>query len=276
MRALAVPTTNGAIYRSNINALIAALPKGIWNGLALANSAGDVTNDIDFTAGSAKSLTGDFLLSLAAAHIKQLDATFTEYTTIGVASGGRASADNLTGAKWFHVWLIGGSGKDDQGFFSTSNAPTLPTGFTERVRLGSVYWDGSATMLFTQDGDHTTWTDPPLDVDDDNPGTSAVDRTLLVPPDYRMDAILNVVLVTGAGGGSHLYVSEKAANDEAASSSSAPLANLSADASDARGTKMVVRTNTSKVIRTRVSFSDADVYVRIATLGYIDRRGKEF
>lgn len=124
----------------------ASLPFGFRQPtFVMRNNATDVVNDIDFSGGTWKSDDGTDDLQLSTSWTKQLDAVFAEGNNLGM----RAPADNLTGAKWFFAWVIGGSGKTSQPFASTSASPTLPAGFTLKRRVGWIRWNGSAIEQFT-------------------------------------------------------------------------------------------------------------------------------
>lgn len=153
-------------------------------GLTLSNNGSDATNDIDVAAGMCTGDAGTMALVLASTCVKQVDVEFAEYSSIGTASGGRASADTTTGAKWFHVYLIGGSGKNTQPFFATSLSPTLPSGFTAKRRIGSVYWNGSALKAFQQVGDLFIWKALSTDISAAQ-GSSRSVYTVLVPTGLR-------------------------------------------------------------------------------------------
>lgn len=252
------------------------LPTGYLSGLTLANNGSDATNDIDLAAGATRSDDDLADLRITSTNVKQLDVTFSEYSAIGTASGGRDSNDNLTGAKTFHVFLIGGPGKNTQGFFSTSLTPTKPSGFTRQRRVGSILWNGSTIVGFIQDGSYFRLKASVLDVNTTNPGTSAVTSTLSVPTGLNVRALINASYGDGAGN-ADLNISDLAANDEAPSKTAAPLGtlwggNVGPTLLNTVGL-LQVRTNTSAQIRYRAGASSVNAVVRIATIGWIDERG---
>lgn len=268
------PDTNGAIFLASLADALISSRRGVQQGLKQSNNGTDAVNDVDIAAGYALSDDLKNRLALPATHVKQIDVAFTEYTAIGTASGGRDSADNLTGAKWFRNYLVGGSGKNDQCFLSTSDTPTLPSGFTAKQRIGWLHWDGSTIRGFVQTGDKVEWKSPVLDYNTTNPGTARVVATLTVPP--NSEALINVQLVTGAGGASALYVMNPAVNDEAPSDTVAPLSSLRAAASETRTLGPIrVQADASSRVAFKLSFSDASTIVRIATIGYVERRGRD-
>lgn len=197
------------------------LPTGYLTGLKVSNNGSDAVNDIDIASGKARSDGDAADLTLASTHVKQIDVTFAEYSSIGTASGGRDSGDNLTGAKWFRVYLIGGSGKNTQAFISTSSSPTLPSGFTWKRRIDFIYWNGSTIVGFKRMGNWRRWNTPTLDVDTSTLGTTATNFALNLPTGYRWWVMGPVFTNANAAGG--LHVASADVTDSAPSASAAPL-----------------------------------------------------
>lgn len=248
---------------------------GHLGGLAIANNATDPTNDIDFAVGEAISddavITNRVLLN-AGAMTKQLDAVWAA----GTAAGGRAVADNLTGAKTFHVWIFRRTGGTDDYFFSTSLAPTVPDSGTKKRRIGSILWDGSAIRGFTQYGDEFILKAPVLDVDATNPGTAAVSATLTVPTGLILLAKGNLLLRNGTSTVLNVYISALASTDLAPSQTISPLgtAGSSVSATIDHYARWRALTNTSAAVRYRLGASGAADIIRMVTTGWIDTRGR--
>ena len=253
---------------------VAALPRSYLAGFGIANNATDAVNDLDVTAGEARDDGDANDLSSSATIIKQIDVTFAEYTTPSTPSGGRDSADNLTGAKWFNVYMVGGAGKNAQPFFATSASPTLPTGFTFKRRIGSVRWSGTAIVAFVQAGVEFIWKDPPLDVDVTNLGTTTTLYTLTVPIGARVRARLNALASFGTGA-AYVYLNTPDADDEATSATTAPLGNIYmvVGGGGANMGSFFILTDTSAQIQAVAS--QASSTLKVATLGWIDRRGRD-
>lgn len=251
-----------------------ALLRSVLAGCQLSNDGTTPNSVIDVAAGIAMSSDQLLLMDIGA---------FTGSTAGIWATGtGANKMDTSTAVAantWYHVYVIGGGGTATDILFSTNaTAPTLPSTYTKQRRIGSFKTaTGSTNILaFTQDGDYVRWTASVLDVDATNPGTAAVTRTLTVPTGVNVFACMNVSLGSGTtGNGLTLNLSDLAANDEAASTTVAPLGTIATPASG-NGTVgvVVVRTNTSAQIRSRLSASGAADTVRIATLGWIDTRGR--
>jgi hypothetical protein len=150
------------LANSNLGAAVAAataalaalaLPTGYFNGFTLANNGADATHDIDVAAGKARSDADTSNLATSATIVKQTDVAFAEYVAPGTASGGMDSTFTLSGlATTVHVFMIGGAGKNAQPFFSPNINPTLPSGFTAKVYVHSLWWDGATIRPFKQRG----------------------------------------------------------------------------------------------------------------------------
>lgn len=208
-------------------------------------------------------------------------ASSTNKTTASWAVGsgnGCLDAGGIANATWYHFFVIlrPDTGAVDVVCSLSPSSPVMPSNYTKKRRVGSGLTDGSAQwVLFSQDGDTVLWDAAVLDVNSTNPGTGSVTTTLTVPTGIKVTAILNQVLVTGAGGASACLLSAMDQADAAASTSALPLANIYAPVSGVMANRLQVRTNTSAQIRRRCSFSDANVIHRLATIGYIDRRGRD-
>jgi hypothetical protein len=243
-------------------------------GLGLSNNGTDAVNDIDIDAGEAASddaaIADKVMMRLLSGLTKQIDATWA----VGTNAGMRDSADTLTGAKWFHVFLIK---RTDTGvvdiFASTSLTPTLPTDYTHQRRIGSIRWSGSTILAFSQAGDEFLLGDAILDVDVTTVGGSAVLRTLTVPTAIKVAALFNASTSDTA---IHImYFSSPDQNDQApVGSGAAPLTSMSGVAGNFGTGTFRVRTDTSAQIRSRAGAAGVDA-LRIATLGWIDRRGRD-
>jgi hypothetical protein len=247
-------------------------------GLAMSNGS-DATNDIDISVGAAASDDATYanriLMTLTSGLTKQLDAAWA----VGTNQGGRDTGSIADGT--WHVFLIErvDTGVVDVLFSASATAPTLPTSYTKQRRIGSILREAGAIVAFTQDADEFLRSTPVLDVDITNPGTSAVTRTLKVPTGVKVRAMLNVEFIPATSTQNALYLSSLDVTDGAASLTVAPLGTAiggttSAINAIAGGVPATIRTNTSAQIRSRMATSAAGDTLRIATLGWVDRRGK--
>jgi hypothetical protein len=239
-------------------------------GLTLSNNSGTPNTKLDVAAGQCADSTNAFLMNVSAGTID-----------CGTTGANGLDTGSLANSTWYHVSVIGKVDGTTALLASASfSSPTLPSGYTLKRRIGSFKTDGSAHILgFVQDGDYFRWKASVLDVNDTDPGTSSVTKTLsAVPTGVNVMANINLKPVFVSASGS-IYVRDLAANDEAPSETAAPLSTGSGGVSGAAGQtggwNGFVRTNTSAQIAYRMSTSGASDIVRIAVIGWLDRRGRD-
>jgi len=257
--------------RDAVRALVAgaALPRNYLSGYGLANNAGDATNDIDISAGAARS-SDDTTNLVGGAMTKMIDAVWAA----GTAAGGRISSESLVNGTW-HAYAFkrttGGAGIDY--CWSQSLAPTLPDSGTKSRRIGSWLREAGVMIPMVVDGDYFRRKASVLDVNANNPGATAVSRTLSVPNGIKVYAMFNAFIQSNIG--TRSIFSDLDANDEAPSPSAAPLSDVGdAISATSHSRALIVRTNTSAQVRSRINNSDASVNVYMATTGWIDLKGR--
>lgn len=250
-----------------------AVPRGHGDGLTL--SYGDTTQ-VNVAVGQCADTTGAYLLEISSAFSKLIQGTGSWTAgsgNNGLDTGARASST------WYHVWVIAkADGTSEDILFSTSaTAPSMPSTYTLKQRIGSVKTNGSGLLEnnWLQDGDRFMWLVPVDDVSAANPGTSAVTRALSTPPGVRTLAFGVHGFNTAATGDNPagIYLSDLAQTN------SAPSANLNtmiaysttAHIANARA-PFKVRTDTSSSIRSRCQLSSAGMTLVISTHGWIDPR----
>lgn len=247
---------------------------GLLFGLTLSNNGSDATNDIDIAAGMAAQEASPWnLMQLAAGITKQLDAAWA----VGTNAGGRDTGSIANGT--WHVWLIRRSdtGVVDVLFSTSASAPTMPTNYDQKRRIGSILRESGAIVAFSQVGDEFLRKASVLDVNATNPGTSAVTRTLTVPTGVKVWAkIVGAYLNSSTGVAGRFLLTELDRNDEAPGQGYAlgKVYNGTGGSSE-EYQWMFVRTNTSGQIRSRADFSDANCTLTIQTVGWIDARGRD-
>lgn len=123
--------------------------RGYISGLTLANNGTDPTNDLDIAVGAATDSTATHTLRLNSAITKRLDAAWAVGTNQGGLDTG--SIANTT----YHVFLImrSDTGVVDVLFSTSPSAPTMPTNYDYKRRIGSILRESAAIVLFTQFGD---------------------------------------------------------------------------------------------------------------------------
>lgn len=262
---LTLPGITGTLLSSTSPQVI----RSYLAGCTLSTAGSSATMSI--AACSAADSTNAAMLTLAAF------SKTTSAWTLGSA-GGAMDTGVVANSTWYHWFVIQrtDTGVVDVLFSLSATAPTMPTNYTLFRRIGSGKTNGSAQWVsFIQDGDLFQWLTPVLDIDASSSGTSAVTRTLAsIPTSVNVRAFLNVAIFGGAGSQGLVYLSDLAAADLAPASNAAPLVSLGAGiVAVATYGQQVVRTNTSAQIRSREGATDS--VLRIATLGWTDRRGKD-
>ena len=258
------------------------MPRSYLAGLLLANNGVDAANDIDIAAGMCRGAgdVGDIIL--ASALTKQLDAAWAPGTNAGMRATGVAIANGT-----YHLFAIMRPDTGavdvaaDSSFTGANVAANTNVAYTVKRRIGSILRESAAIVAFSQLGDEFVRKASVLDVAAVNPGTSAVTRTLSVPIGGQYWALLQFNATNlGAAVSFMHHFSELDRTDEAPSWTTAPLATtpdaLSAAASVTRANgRLAVRTNASGQIRSRAFGSDANCTLYVATLGWIDPRGRD-
>lgn len=264
------------IRASGLPAVGLSVPRSYLAGLGMSTAGSSATMTV--AAGQATDSTNATVMNLASSLAKT-----TSAWAVGAAGGLDTGA--IANSTWYHFWLITrtDTGVVDVLISLSASAPTMPTNYNLKRRIGSGKTNGSAQWTsFVQLGDEFLWAASVLDVNASNPGTSAVSRTLTVPTGVQVWALVNW-FAGGAAATSqpNLYVSALDQNDEAPATGAAPLSTLNMGFSALTGTyngivgPVRTRTNTSAQVRTRLLTSDASSAVLGATLGWIDRRGQD-
>lgn len=238
-------------------------------GCTLSTAGGSGTMSI--AAGSCADTTNAASMVLAAI------AKTTAGWAVGTANGG-LDTGSIANSTWYSFYVIKrvDTGVVDVIFSTSASTPTLPANYTLFRRIGSGKTDGSAHWIaFIQDGDYVRWSASVLDVNTTNPGNSAISSTLTVPTGVNVQALCNVQLTSGTTS-ALLQLSDLAAADEAPSDTAAPLSQIRTSSTiGVSSTSVQIRTNTSAQIRYRMGAGDGSTVVRIATLGWLDRRGRD-
>ncbi len=249
------------------------------SGVGMANNAGDATNDIDIASGQCTDSTNAVNITCAAM-TKRLDANWAAGTNQGFRNSG-AAITNTT----YHIYAVAtAAGVQDYYAHTSTTVATVITALQAETggasylyarRIGSIIRSAGAILAFIQDGDYFRLSSVVLDVDVTNPGTAAVTRTLTVPLGINVQAMVNVYAFDTTPTAFNGLLSDLAATDQAPSATAAPLGNFRANsAGDGLSMQLVVRTNTSSQIRSRISNSTGNTVLRIATAGWSDSRGK--
>lgn len=256
-------------------------PRGYIDGLILSNNATDAAKDIDISAGVARDDGNAADMALPSVLVKRLDASWAVGTNAGGLDGSESVAGTPDADTWYHAWLIRRSdiGVVDALFSESATAPTMPTSYDQKRRIGAVLTDGAADIIaFTQHGDYFEWVTRSLDVNENgnNFGISAVLGDLSTPLGIKTQA--RIILMIYDEASSAVIISSPDAADEAPVFSTSASAygdvflRSSVETHDAQD--MMCWTNVSSQIRYRSTNAGAFTMFKIVTLGWVDPRGR--
>lgn len=270
MDATGYPAADG----SRITGLSLVL-RGYIDGLTLSNNATDAAKDIDIAAGVAMDSGNAVMMSLSSTLVKHIDASWAVGTNAGGLDGTESVAGTPDADTWYHVWLIRRSdtGVVDVLFSESATAPTMPTNYGQKRRIGAVLTDGVGSIVaFLQDGDRFVWDVPIEDFSRPVVDTVAHLQVVRSPRGIKAQAVVICDLVRGSDGGSYyaLYTSPDQ-TDTVPSSTNYNVWHQ--NSSVANQVQLVIGTDTSSQIRERVSSTGATTS-RGVCHGWIDPRGR--
>ena len=264
------------------------MPRSYLAGFGIANNGSDATNDIDFSAGAARDSTNTVDI-LGAAMTKRLDAGWVAGTNQGMRNSAAAITDTT-----YHLYAVStATGTQDYYAHTSTTVATVITALQAEAggsaylyarRIASIVRAGATIVAFSQSGDEflrsasiasfTAVVDP---------GTTAVTQAMAgIPTGLVLWVIANWSTQNAAAGvAPSTYISALVQSDEAPVGNAIPFSNAASQAQSAAGgsgtwnLQLTTRTNTSAQVRYRLSASDGNVTFEAATLGWIDRRGRE-
>lgn len=268
-------TTHGAGANPTWAAAASAgMPRSYLAGLKLSNNGTDPTNDIDIAVGACRGDANAHDLVRASAITKRLDAAWAVDDGDATPEGGldTGSIANTT----YHVFLIKRSdtGVVDALFSTSATSPTMPANYDSKRRIGSIIRASGAILAFVQDGDEFTLVSQVLDINDTTLTTSRKTYTLAsVPTGIRVRAKLQGY-TSHATAGTFVYFGDLSVTDQAPSGGASPLFTAIVHVNGGSGSlNGEYLTNTSAQVCARSSASSTTV--RLMTMGWVDRRGRD-
>lgn len=248
-------------------------------GLTLSNDSGTPNTILDVAAGACTddntTITSRILMVLPA-----ITGTISGTWVVGTGQP-KLDGGAVTINTWYDVYAIKrtDTGVTDIVFGVGGSPVNLPTNYNKKRRIGSFLTDGSSHIIaFKQQGDEFLWNVvPTLNVNATNPGTAAVTTVVTTPLGTVTTAILAMGGINGSNNWTAL-LSPLAISDQAPSSTAAPLGTrtqaLTGPIAGVQG-PVLVRTDVFSTIRYRLSASGASDIFRLATWGWMDRRGQD-
>lgn len=258
----------------NAGVLIGGSPNGYINGLILSNNSGDPAKDIDIAAGIARDDGNAIDMVLFSSLIKQLDASWAVGTNAGALDGTESVGGTPDASTWYHIWEIRRSdtGVVDVLASESATAPTMPTNYDQKRRIGAVLFDATPNIrLFHQWGDEFYWETQIEDLNDTTPSTSATLFTVSTPLGIETLAIVSIILTDNAQ--VSILVNSPDDADVVPSLGNATLSGGVANVNSGSSVEARRKTNTSSQLRYRSSTTSANVFV-IMAIGWKDPRGR--
>lgn len=195
--------TLGAGVTNSANILLAdaTYHRGYLSGCTLS---GGGTQILTINAGVACSDDASTLMKLPSNFTKAINTAWA----VGSATGS-LDTGAIANSTWYHVYIIErlDTSVVDVLVSTSATAPTMPTNYTVKRRIGSFKTDGSANILaFTQTGDVFTWTVGLHDIIAQNIGTTATSFVMTVPTGVVVTALFDgFVFKTSAISGANFY-----------------------------------------------------------------------
>lgn len=233
-------------------------------GLELSTAGSSAT----FSVTSGAAVDGTSLMVLSSAISKTTGAW-----TVG-SGNGSLDTGTIANSTWYHVWLIK---RPDTGVVDvltslSASAPTMPTNYTLKRRIGSMKTNGSAQWIkFYQIGDEFLWDVPVNDY-----SAVATPAGLLalasIPTGVSVLARMNLLLASTTAGANVLLHSPLTGNQTQGS----PSGNVTIWTQVITlniGGQASIMTDTSAQIRASSNGAGTITFV-ITTHGWNDRRGK--
>ncbi|WP_454813754.1 hypothetical protein [Labrys neptuniae] len=260
---------------SQITNISAVWAPGTLSGLTLSRAS---TTTIGIATGAARNEdTGaGFNMTLASAITKSLSTW-----AAGTGNGGLDSG-SIAASTWYHVWLIrkDSDGSIDALLSLSATAPTMPSGYTARRRIGAIRTNASSQVTaFIQVGNDFIWTVPVMDRNG-NSASGATSVTISVPSGIRVKARLRGAVQTTTSNYVTMSVYSPEIADQTAMGGGDASASLVLPVAGAPPTTgqwgaaaFDVMTNTSGQVRLAVTSSSTAGIVALQTDGWIDTRG---
>lgn len=233
-------------------------------GLTLSTAGSSSTFGI--AVGYAADTTNVSLMGLGSAYTKTTGAW-----TVGTANG-CLDTGSIANTTWYHIYLIERLDTlvTDVLCSTSVSAPTMPTNYTVKRRIGSMLTNGSAQwVLFTQTNDNFVWAVAAKDQDGAISGNGS--KVLTVPTGVKVVARIRGIMSTAGGTDDAVLYSP----DENLITLNTPRGNMNLFTQVSNQNisfALDILTNTSAQIKYVIAGANDDI--AIDTYAWIDTRGK--
>lgn len=230
---------------------------------------------------SAAGSTATFGIAVGAAIGAALTSAYTKTTSAWALGTAAGSLDTgaIANTTWYHVYIIQRSdtGVVDILISLSATAPTMPTNYDRKRRIGSMLTNGSAQWVkFTQTGDLFLWDVPAASADINYaPTGTAAAKVVNVPTGVKVIAKLLGLCQIGAGDATAFLIFSPSQSVTSISTTDANvIAYLNSAAQSDQGFAVDILTDTSAQVKVIGSGTTASSLIRATAIGWIDTRGK--
>jgi len=235
---------------------------GYITGLTLSTAGGSATFGIAIGQTTSTDSTTEMALGSA----------YTKTTGAWVVGSGNGGLDTgaIANTTWYHVFLIErtDTGVVDVLISLSPSAPTMPTNYTKKRRIGAMLTNGSAQWVaFSQLGFEFLWSVPVANLTGGAVATTGPSTfTLTVPTGIQVNALINGLFVyDGANSDQGLITSF----DQAATTATSNIfTGITGSAAQFGAFSKTIRTNTSGQIRVQVNHTGTGL--NLITGGWVD------
>jgi hypothetical protein len=244
-----------------------ALPRGYIDGLVTSRNSVTPNTKIDVAVGVCRNDTDAFNIVFSA----------TKTIDCGIVGANGLDAGSLVANTWYHAFAIAMADGTAAALASTSlTAPTMPSGYVYKRRIGSVKTDVNTFIQpFKQMGDYFEWNTNPPPNDFATGALASANRTaiaLSVPPGVIVTAYCSFHGADTIANGIYFTTHDQLDNG------CTPNQGLNhlfwSAAGSSQGGNIRIRTNVSRQIYAR-AFTGAACQLYLTTYGWVDPRGRD-
>lgn len=246
-----------------VNPVATTALQGYLFGCTLSNNGGTPASKIDIAAGTCTDSTGVLSMTVPA---------LTKDITVGWAAGNNAGSldTGAVGNSTYHVYSIM---RPDTGVVDiltslSATAPTMPTNYTLKRRIGSILRSAGSNVVFTQTDDTFLRSAMTQDFTTTNM-IAAQTATLSVPTGIVVQALIRYTMTANGGATSFVLITSLTETDVAPAQGTSTVAGAASQLQTFQGP---VTTNLSGQVRFRSNVNVASSEER--TFGWIDTRGR--
>lgn len=260
---------NGSLGK--LAALTAFPIAGLMNGFGISNDPSNLARSIVVSPGVAIDDISSASIALASGMSKGLNTTWQAGSGFGGLDVGAVAAST-----WYHVFAIvnPATGNSDILFSGSLTNPTLPTGYTKKRRIASIFTDASANIIpFVQSGDYFAFKTPVLNVAAASSGGSTPRSISVTTPfGLKVDAVFGCTWGSSSSNGDFVFATVYDPDLGGATTDKA-IARLPPGQTFTAQVKSQTD-NSARIMHWTNAPGEGDATISVWTHGYYDTRGR--